>query len=136
MAPTSSAEVADVLSTLVGASCSFAVLSGGHSQYAGDSSAPAGVTIDLGGLNDVQLVGDDRVRIGMGLNLSAAYAALSEYNITSLLGHSAGVGVGGYTLGGGLSSLSHRYGFGFDNTFEYEVRPCRALRCPRVARRL
>lgn len=39
--------------------CTFAAKSGGHSMWAGASSAPGGVTIDLVGLDGVEVVDGD-----------------------------------------------------------------------------
>jgi len=56
------------------------------------------------------------------LLLRDAYAALEPFNLANLGGRTADVGLGGYTIGGGLSALSPKFGLALDNVFEYEVR--------------
>ncbi|BCR83307.1 uncharacterized protein ACHE_10709S [Aspergillus chevalieri] len=62
-----------------------------------------------------------RVKLGAGHTLHSAYENLERYNLTTLGGRAASVGLGGYTLGGGLSHLSPAYGLAKDNVFEYEI---------------
>ena len=50
------------------------------------------------------------------------YVGLESYNLTTLGGRVADVGLGGFALGGGFSALSPMYGLAMDNIFEYEVR--------------
>lgn len=79
------------------------------------------MTIDLANLLDAIPLGNDQVKLGAGFNLSGAYNALAAYNLTSLLGHSGGVGIGGYALAGGISTNSHRHGLLMDTIYQYEV---------------
>lgn len=121
VSPQTSVEVSQALRVILDNQCQFAVHSGGHAQTAGSSNSPGGVTIDLSNLLDAIPLENDQVKLGAGFNLSGAYNALSAYNLTSLLGHSGGVGIGGYALAGGISTNSHRHGLLMDKIYQYEV---------------
>lgn len=96
---------------------------GGHSRNAGDSNSVGGVTIDLNRLNDVDIREDNtRARVGGGATVSEVYKALESRNLSFIGGRVGSVGMGGFTLGGGTSPLSNRYGWSLDNVYEYEVR--------------
>lgn len=95
---------------------------GGHARDPDDSISAGGVTIDLEKMRSIQVAGDrSRVKLGGGHVLYSLYPGLENYNLTTLGGRVADVGLGGYALGGGFSSLSPAYGLAMDNIFEYEV---------------
>lgn len=103
-------------------SCNFAVKSGGHAQHRDDSVSVGGVTIDLTRMRATEIAPDQKTaRLGTGHKLHSLYSNLEKYGLTALGGRAADVGIGGYTLGGGLSHLSPIYGLAMDNVFEYEV---------------
>ncbi|KAI1439456.1 hypothetical protein F5Y02DRAFT_405736 [Annulohypoxylon stygium] len=120
--PTSAEEVSQVLQVLVDSWCKFAVKCGGHSRYPDDSVSLGGVTIDLGLLNST-VVSDDQTtaRIGGGSLTRQAFAALDEFGLGYVGGRVGQVGMGGFTLGGGTSVLSAKYGWALDHVMEYEV---------------
>ncbi|KAK2594179.1 hypothetical protein QQS21_008118 [Conoideocrella luteorostrata] len=64
-----------------------------------------------------------RVKLGGGHVLYSVYQGLEKYNLTTLGGSVADVGLGGFALGGGMSRLSPKYGLAMDNVFEYESQP-------------
>ncbi|KAI9641274.1 hypothetical protein NHQ30_010075 [Ciborinia camelliae] len=102
--------------------CPFAVKSGGHAAFAGASSIQGGILVNLRGLNKVQL-SEDRgmVSIGSGNTWWDVYKVLDPLGISVVGGREAGVGVGGLTLGGGISYFSSKYGWACDNILNYEV---------------
>lgn len=81
--------------------CPFAVKSGGHGCYDGQSSVGRGITIDLVRLDQITL-SDDRsiVTLGPGSHWLDVYTALEPLGVTVIGGRDAGVGVGGFLLGG------------------------------------
>jgi hypothetical protein len=100
----------------------FAIRSGGHSPVAGASSTKGGVLVDLSLLNQVTPASDGkRVDIGAGCKWIHVYKALEERGLAVAGGRNSAVGVGGLTLGGGLSFFSPRYGMVCSNIIEYEV---------------
>ncbi|KAF4535233.1 FAD binding domain containing protein [Lasiodiplodia theobromae] len=120
--PSNAAEVAQVLEILVGNWCRFAVKGGGHSRHPDDSNSVGCVTIDLDRMNAVEVAADKAsARVGGGATLLQVYRALERYDLSFVGGLVATVGVGGFTLGGGRSALSNRYGWALDNVYEYEV---------------
>lgn len=96
---------------------------GGHSRNPGDSNSVGGVTIDLNRLNGVEILqGDIRARVGGGATTIQVYEALESRNLSFVGGRVGSVGMGGFTLGGGTSPFSNKYGWSLDNVYEYEVR--------------
>lgn len=61
------------------------------------------------------------VTVGPGNRWADVYSKLDALGVAIGGGRSAAVGVGGLTLGGGISFFSPRYGFVCDNIIRYEV---------------
>ncbi|PQE19361.1 FAD binding domain-containing protein [Rutstroemia sp. NJR-2017a BVV2] len=102
--------------------CPFAVKSGGHAAEAGTSSIQNGILINMAKLNMVELSGDrSTVAIGPGNTWYDVFKVLDPLGVSVVGGREAGVGVGGLTLGGGISYFSPRYGWACDNIRSYEV---------------
>jgi FAD/FMN-containing dehydrogenase len=59
--------------------------------------------------------------IGAGLQWGEVLAKTQEYGLAPLLGSSPGVGVVGYTLGGGLGWLGRKYGLATDSVLTFEL---------------
>jgi len=120
--PTSTANVSVILTTLVDNGCRFAVKCGGHSRHEDDSNSVGCVTIDLQKMSTVTLTGNNTsAYIGGGATSHQVLTALEPFNLAFVAGRTGSVGVGGFTLGGGTSTLSPRWGWALDNVFEYEV---------------
>ncbi|KLJ09266.1 hypothetical protein EMPG_15292 [Blastomyces silverae] len=121
--PTSSRQVAIVLLMARLWNCPFAVKSGGHAAFSGASSIPDGLTIDLQRLNTIQVASDRKsVKIGPGNRWLDVYKSLEPQGLTAVGGRVSNIGVGGLTLGGGISFYSAQYGFACDNVNNFE--PC------------
>ncbi|KAF8678786.1 fad-binding protein [Rhizoctonia solani] len=109
-------------------SAPFGIRSGGHATNAGFSSTP-GVQIALFKLSEVTYnqapaatdgsVGT--VDFGSGLVWDDVYAALQPHGVNVVGGRVTGVGVGGFTLGGGYSWLSNQYGLTIDTVTAFEL---------------
>ena len=110
------------LTTLKANNCQFAVKSGGHASFAGASNIDGAVTIDLRNLNEL-VVSECKteVSVGAGMVWSSVYLELDARNLSVVGGRSGAIGVGGLTLGGGISFFSGRYGWACDNVNNYEV---------------
>ncbi|EFX00462.1 FAD-binding domain containing protein [Grosmannia clavigera kw1407] len=120
--PASATDVSLAVLTLRVTSCQFAVKSGGHAAFAGASNIDAGLTIDLSGLNGITVSQDQsQTSIGAENLWYDVYTHLDPMNITVIGGRVAAIGVGGLTLGGGMSFFSGRYGWACDNVNSYEV---------------
>lgn len=88
----------------------------------GASNAPGGVTVDLANLNSIDVkVQDSTVSIGPAATWDAVFAKLDPLGLSVAGGRVAGVGVGGLTLGGGLSYFGPRYGWTCDTATAFEV---------------
>jgi len=100
----------------------FATRSGGHSPVARASSIQGGALIDLGLFDEVSISHDERsVIIGSGCKWGDVYKALESKGLGVAGGRNAAVGVGGLSLGGGLSFFSPRFGFVCSNIIQYEI---------------
>ncbi|MFC9996612.1 FAD-binding oxidoreductase [Nocardia sp. NPDC127526] len=60
-------------------------------------------------------------RVGAGVTWGAVLAEAGPYGLTGLAGSSPVVSVAGYTLGGGLSWFSRRYGWAADSVTAFDV---------------
>ncbi|KAJ8133123.1 hypothetical protein O1611_g503 [Lasiodiplodia mahajangana] len=115
-------EALPFLDTALRGPCQFAVRSGGHTSFAGAASIEGGVTIDLSGLNSIEVSLDkSTVSIGVGARWQDVYAKLDPFNLSAVGGRNGLVGVGGLTTGGGISHFSPRYGFACDTVSNYQV---------------
>jgi len=99
----------------------FAVKGGGHATNPGFSST-TGIQISMTRFN--QVIVDktaSTVEVGTGLIWDDVYQALDGTGLNVVGGRVSGVGVAGFTLGGGYSWLSNQYGLTIDNTESYEL---------------
>ncbi|UKZ78609.1 hypothetical protein TrVFT333_006355 [Trichoderma virens FT-333] len=120
--PTSAEDVSLAVLTFRVTQCKFAVKSGGHAAFAGASNIDSGVTIDLIHLNQISLSADKtQASIGAGNVWYDVYTYLQPKNVTVIGGRVSAIGVGGLTLGGGMSFFSSQYGWACDNVNSYEV---------------
>jgi FAD/FMN-containing dehydrogenase len=93
---------------------------GGHS-YAG-YSVSTGLVLDLRNLDSIRFDPDTGlVRAGGGTPTKALYAALRPYGVTIPLGNSDTVGIGGLTLGGGVTTISRAHGLTCDALVSTDV---------------
>lgn len=116
-------DVSQALQILVAHSTAFAVVSGGHSSNNNASNIQDGVTIDLSRINDV-VVTDHGEAAWLGVGARWRDVNSVEMQMKGLVvsgGRVAGVGVGGYVLGGGFSWFANQYGWTCDSVLEFEV---------------
>jgi hypothetical protein len=84
----------------------------------------SGVTIDLSYLNTTLLSSDRRVAsVGAGARWFDVYEVLEPFNVTIPGGRNGDVGVGGLTIGGGISYFGPRVGWTCDSVLNFEVWP-------------
>ena len=98
----------------------FATRAGGY-NYAGHSTT-RGLLIDLGGLNTVAFdKATGRVSVGAGVTHRELFAALSRRGVSVIHGRVYGIGVGGFTLGGGVGYDARLHGVGSDRLVETDI---------------
>ncbi|OBT43624.1 hypothetical protein VE00_05233 [Pseudogymnoascus sp. WSF 3629] len=120
--PTSALDVSVALLVLRTVQCEFAVRGAGHAPFVGANNIDGGLTIDLTSLDSVTLTADKtELQVGGGAHWSQVYNYLEPYNLTVIGGRDSSVGVGGLTLGGGISFFSARYGLACDNVNNFQV---------------
>ena len=122
--PDDSSDVSKAVSLIAGAEgCPFAIKGNTHAPAAGFANIEDGITIDMSGLHAVNLDTDAQVAsVGGGAKWLDVYAYLDQFNLTVAGGRNGLVGVGGLTLGGGISHFAARVGWACDNVVNFEVR--------------
>jgi len=100
--PVSTTEISDVLKAVRERRCKFAVLGGGTSPFLEASNAQDGVTIDLGLMNSVTLIRDDKLtlEVGGGALWADVYRELDPRNLSASGTRNSLTGVVGSILGG------------------------------------
>ncbi|TGO49557.1 hypothetical protein BOTNAR_0427g00030 [Botryotinia narcissicola] len=128
IAPKSAQDVAQVLKSLRSINSTsdiatkLAVRGGGHSPFAGSANIDNGITIDLRKIDTVEVdESKNIVSVGGGAIWGQVYDKLDPLGLSVVGGHVYDVGVGGFTLGGGFSSSSPRYGMCCDMVENFEV---------------
>jgi hypothetical protein len=100
----------------------FAIKCRTHAPAAGFANIDGGVTIDMTGLSSVSVNEDHSVAlIGAGASWLDAYAFLDPLGKSVAGGRNGAVGVGGLTLGGGISYFSPQVGFTCDTAVNFEL---------------
>ncbi|TGO13537.1 hypothetical protein BTUL_0068g00460 [Botrytis tulipae] len=103
-------------------SCQFAIKSGGHAPGVSQASINQGVTINLSPLNFIDVSADQSVvSVGPGARWGEVYLKLDALQLAVPGGRVNSVGVGGLTVGGGISYFSPRKGFTCDNVKNFEI---------------
>ena len=95
---------------------SVSVRSGAHG-FLGHATNNGGMVIDLRHLDGVEVLDRDRrlVRVGAGATWGKVAEALDPFDWGLTSGDTAGVGVGGLTLGGGMGWMLRKHGLAIDN---------------------
>ncbi|KAI1177088.1 putative oxidoreductase [Nemania sp. FL0916] len=102
--------------------CQFSVKSGGHNSNVGAANINDGVAIDLSALDTIELHPEKPiVRLGVGNTWDTVYSYLDALQLGVNGGRSAGVGVGGLSLGGGISFFGTRYGWAADSIINFQL---------------
>ncbi|KAF3390206.1 putative FAD-linked oxidoreductase [Penicillium rolfsii] len=120
--PNSSDDVLQIVNVVRERQCQFAVKGGGHGNYAGASNIQDGLLIDMSRIKSVTPSNDESIAgIGAGARWIDVYEVLEPKGLAVVGGRSSTIGVAGFTLGGGISFLSRRYGWAVDNVANYEL---------------
>lgn len=120
--PSLALEVSLAVLTFRSTQCPFAAKSGGHAAFKGSSNIENGVTIDFINMKDITVSEDQtQTSVQPGNTWYDVYTELEPRNLSVVGGRVSAIGVGGLTLGGGISFFSGRYGWACDNVNTYEV---------------
>lgn len=118
--PADTADVARAVRFAAESGLPLAVRGGGHS-VAGFSTVDDGVVIDLRDLDSVDVLPGRRVRVGGGALWRQVVETLTPHGLVISSGDTAGVGVGGLTLSGGIGWMVRRDGLTLDHLRGAEV---------------
>ncbi|MBM2614416.1 FAD-binding oxidoreductase [Actinoplanes sp. LDG1-06] len=94
--------------------------SGGHG-ISGRSTNNGGLIIDVGAMNDIEMLGNGLVRVGPGATWKQVAAFLDKYDLALGSGDYGGVGVGGLATAGGIGFLSREQGLTIDRLRAVEL---------------
>ncbi|KAK3326853.1 FAD binding domain-containing protein [Apodospora peruviana] len=120
--PSNADQVAALVDIVRRTHCPFAIRSGGHGAFAGVSSIVDGITVSLEKLSAIDVSPDNRtVSVGVGNTWLTVYQALEKHGLAVPGGRYPTVGVGGLSLGGGVSFFANTRGWTCDNIRSYEV---------------
>ncbi|KAH8821342.1 hypothetical protein F5884DRAFT_840590 [Xylogone sp. PMI_703] len=120
--PATTSEVATALNIALENKIPFAVKAGGCGTYAEAANIEGGITIDLSRFKDITISKDRKsVLVGAGCRWQDVYTELDKSGISIVGGRVGFVGVGGLSLGGGISFFSTRKGLACDSIKSYEM---------------
>jgi len=92
----------------------IAVKSGGHNME-GFSCNDGGMVVNLSAMNQVDILGDNKIKSGPGCTVSQLYNTILPHGLLLPAGSCATVGLGGLTLGGGYGIFARKYGLTCDH---------------------
>jgi FAD/FMN-containing dehydrogenase len=119
--PADAAGVARTVGFARDAGAELAVRAGGHSAL-GLGRGPGALTLDLRGLDSIELDTDGRTAwAGGGLTAGAYSQAVGAHGLVTPFGDTASVGIGGITLAGGVGLLARSRGLTIDSLVGAEV---------------
>lgn len=118
--PSSTAEVQRAVEWAAQQPVPLSVRSGGHG-FSGRSTNNGGIVIDLAHLSAIEVVGNNRVRIGPGARWGEVAASLAPHGLSLSSGDSGGVGVGGLATAGGIGFLSRSHGLTIDRILAVKI---------------
>lgn len=119
VAAASASDIAEAVTFARSAGLGVAVQSTGHGVTL---PADGALLILTSGLKDLRVDETSQTAwIGAGLQWGEVLAETQKYGLAPLLGSSPGVGVVGYTLGGGLGWLGRKYGLAVDSVLVFEL---------------
>jgi FAD/FMN-containing dehydrogenase len=119
--PTSTAEVAEVVSFAAERGLELAVRGGGHSS-AGHSVCDGGIVVDLSDLKALEIDTAQRTAWAEnGLTAGELTTEAARHGLAIGFGDTASVGIGGITLGGGVGYLARRDGLTIDSLLAAEL---------------
>lgn len=121
--PSTAEDVSTTVSTIAGnEGCPFAIKGAGHAPQAGAANIDSGVTIDMTGLASVTVSENNTLAsVGAGASWLDVYLYLDGLGVAVAGGRNAAVGVGGLTLGGGISYFAPREGWACDKVINLEI---------------
>ncbi|KIJ54446.1 hypothetical protein M422DRAFT_24395 [Sphaerobolus stellatus SS14] len=119
--PSTPQDVATIFGVIQKTRTAWGIKSGGHAFNAGFSSTP-GVLISTARFNEIDYdPASSTVRVGSGNIWDDVYDKLIPLGATVVGGRVPGVGVAGFTLGGGYSWMTELHGLALDNVVSYEL---------------
>ncbi|KAK7984547.1 hypothetical protein PG989_011949 [Apiospora arundinis] len=118
--PESTEDVSTAIKVITKQQCPFALKSGGHMANPGANNIVEGVSLDLSWINTTELSRDLRtVRLGTGAEWQRVYD--NTIGVVVPGGLCGGTGVGGVSLGGGMSIFLAEVGWTANNIIDYEM---------------
>ena len=104
-------DVAEAVRSAAAAGLPVAVQATGHG-IAG--TLDGALLVHTGGLDECAVHPDGWARVGAGVRWQQVLDTAAPYGLAGLAGSAPGVGVVGYTTGGGIGPVSHTFGYAYD----------------------
>lgn len=104
-------DVAEAVRFAAAAGLPVAVQATGHGIA---DTLDGALLVHTGGLNECAVHPDGWARVGAGVRWQQVLDAAARYGLAGLAGSAPGVGVVGYTTGGGIGPVSHTFGYASD----------------------
>jgi FAD/FMN-containing dehydrogenase len=96
---------------------------GEHNAFPGAATIDGGITVPFENLKSIKLSSDQKtVAVQPGNKWGNVLTALSTTGVTVIAGRIGDIGVGGLTLGGGISFITNQYGLACDDVASFDVR--------------
>ena len=120
--PTTSAQVSVLVLISRLTKGAFAVRSGGHAAFEGASNIEGGITLSFAKTKSITIAADNKTAtLQPGNRWGDVYKYLANYDLAAIGGRVYNIGVGGLTLGGGISFFSNIHGWACDHVASYDV---------------
>jgi alkanesulfonate monooxygenase SsuD/methylene tetrahydromethanopterin reductase-like flavin-dependent oxidoreductase (luciferase family)/FAD/FMN-containing dehydrogenase len=115
-------EVVDALGFAREQGVPLAIRSGGHG-ISGRSTNDGGIVVDVGALDEIDLIdpAEGRIRLGPGARWGEVAQALAPHGLAMSSGDYGDVGVGGLATAGGIGFLVRKYGLTIDHVVAAEL---------------
>lgn len=118
---TNAIDVSRVVSFARESGLALAIRSGGHSG-AGHSTTEGGIVLDLSDMRALAINREQRTAWAeTGLTAGEYTTKANAYGLATGFGDTGSVGIGGLTLGGGISYLVRKYGLTIDNLLAADI---------------
>jgi len=118
--PETTEQVAAAIRHAVAMSLPLSIRSGGHSVQ-GWGTNDGGLVIDMSAFAAIEVLGDDRVRVGAGARWGDVADTLGAHGLSLTSGDTRSVGVGGLSTGGGIGWMVRNHGLTIDSLVAADI---------------
>jgi FAD/FMN-containing dehydrogenase len=118
--PETPEQVAAAIQHAVAQRLPLSIRGGGHSVQAWGTNDD-GLVVDMSAFAAVEVLGDERVRVGAGARWGDVATTLGAHGLALTSGDTRSVGVGGLTTGGGIGWMVRNHGLTIDSLVSADI---------------